>query len=444
VEHLPLHAELSLPARTPREIRAACDPARPLAPEEQATLHEDLSSVQGGDRIGRIALRVREAWRDAYLRELVSGHAGCGKSTELLRLAAELRKPKQGAAFHVVYLDAYDYLNPHEVRLPQILMALFVALSEEPRWDLRQTRTGPVLWDRVRKILGGLGRELAKDLASGTGLPLLRSLFRVDLNLARGFRKASQDHIQELLALTRDLITEVARQLPPEICDVVFVVDNLEKIPESETDGGGSLHETLFGDELPLLTEVPAHLILTYPIALNYSVNGPGHRFANAKLTTIPMVVVRDRPEVAPRGDALAGLAALRRLLARRVALDTVFGDDAAVTEALRLSGGCVRDLLRIVGDLPSYGAQPYALAQVREVAAELVNDYERMLQGKPYLGLLRAIADTGEFPAATTDEWKRQLLMNLVVLEYDTGTWYDVHPLVKATRAFRSAVRTP
>src|SRR5262249_29204210 len=123
-----------------------------------------------------------------------------------------------------------------EVRLPQILMALFVALSEEPRWDLRQTRTGPLLWDRVRKILDSLGRELAKDLGSSAGLPLLRSLFRVDLNLARGFRKASQDHIQELLALTRDLITEVAGQLPPEIRDVVFIVDNLEKIPESETE----------------------------------------------------------------------------------------------------------------------------------------------------------------------------------------------------------------
>lgn len=443
MEHLPLHAELSLPARTPSEIQAACDPARPLAPEEQATLHEDLSSVQGGDRIGRIELRVRRA-QHRHLRELITGHAGCGKSTELLRLAAELRKPKQGVAFHVVYLDAYDYLNPHEVRLPQILVTLLVALSEEPRWDLRQTRTGPVLWDRVRKILGSMGRELAKDLASSTGLPLLRSLFRVDLNLARGFRRASEDHIQELLVLTRDLISEVGRQLPPEVRDIVFVVDNLEKIPESETDGGASLHETLFGDELPLLTEVPAHLILTYPIALNYSANGPGRRFANAKLTTIPMVAVRDRPEVAPRGEALDGCAALRRLLARRVALDTVFGDDDAVAEAVRLSGGCVRDLLRIVGDLPSYGTQPYTLAHVRDVAADLINDYERLLQGKPYLGLLHAIADTGEFPAATTDEWKRQLLMNLVVLEYDTGTWYDVHPLVKATRAFRSAVRAP
>ncbi|HEX7841868.1 MAG TPA: hypothetical protein VF469_30570, partial [Kofleriaceae bacterium] len=396
-----------------------------------------------GDRIGRIELRVREAWRRSYLRELVTGHAGCGKSTELLRLVAELRKPKQGKAFHVVYLDAYDYLNPHEVRLPQILMALLVALSEEPRWDLKQTRTAPVLWDRVRKILGSLGREVSKDLADAAGLPLLRALFRVDLKLARGFRKSSEDHIQELLTLMRDLITEVAAQLPPEIGDVVFVVDNLEKLPERETEGGASLHETLFGRELPLL-DLPAHLILTYPIALNYSSVGLRQLFANARQTTMPMVSVRAKPEVTPRGDDPQGIAALRRLLGRRVALEAVFADDEAIVEAVRLSGGCVRDLLRIVGDLPSYGAQPYTRVLVGGVAADLINDYERLLQGKPYLGLLHEIARSGEFPAATTDEWKRQLLMNLIVLEYDTGTWYDVHPLVKATRAFRSAASAP
>jgi hypothetical protein len=110
----------------------------------------------------------------------------------------------KGQTLHVVYLDAYDYLNPHEARLPQILMALLVALSEEPRWDLKQTRTAPVLWDRVRKILDSLGREVGKDLTEATGLPLIRSLFRVDLKLARGFRKASEDHIQEILGLTRD------------------------------------------------------------------------------------------------------------------------------------------------------------------------------------------------------------------------------------------------
>ena len=134
-----------MPAVGRREIRAACDPSRPLLPEEQAILHEDLSIVQGGDRIGQIETRIRDAWPESYVLELVTGHAGCGKSTELLRLAGALRKPKDEPAYHVVYVDAYDYLNPFEVRLPQLVVSLLAALAEQPRVDLEPTRTGPKL-----------------------------------------------------------------------------------------------------------------------------------------------------------------------------------------------------------------------------------------------------------------------------------------------------------
>jgi hypothetical protein len=84
----PWQTELALPARTPRDIFAVCDPVRALTPEEQPVLHEDLSVVQGGDRFGRIELRLRRAGPGRYLRELVTGHSGCGKSTELLRSPA--------------------------------------------------------------------------------------------------------------------------------------------------------------------------------------------------------------------------------------------------------------------------------------------------------------------------------------------------------------------
>lgn len=433
-----LHTALTLPARTPRDIFAVCDPVRALTPEEQPVLHEDLSEVQGGDRFGRIELRLRRAGPGRYLRELVTGHSGCGKSTELLRLASALRVPKDGAAFHVVYVDANASLSPHEARLPQLLVALLAALAEEPRWDLRATRSGPPLWERFRRIVGGLG-DAAGELANAAGFPQLRALLKIDLNLARGFRKAAQDHLQSLIAGTQDLIGEVTRALPPEQGAIVFILDNLEKIPEGETEGGVSVHEALFSRELPLL-EVPAHLVLTYPIALNYGAVELSQRFAHAIQTTIPMVGVRAKPEITPRGDDPRGIAALRRLLARRVALEAVFDGEQAITELVRLSGGCVHDLLRIMGELPSFAEPPYSIAHVREVGGEISNQYERMLQGKPFLGLLHAIDRTGEFPADTQDAWKRQMLMSLTVLEYDTGTWYDVHPLVKATRAFRSA----
>jgi Cdc6-like AAA superfamily ATPase len=279
----PIQDTLVLPAMGRREVRAACDPSRPLIPEEQAQLHEDLSIVQGGDRIAQVENRIRDAWADSYVSELVTGHAGCGKSTELLRLASELRKPKEGRAYHVVYVDAYDYLNPFEVRLPQLVVSLMAALSEQPRVDLQHTRSGPKLWGQVRGILKSAGREIGSDLAKE--VPILKSLLRVDLHLVRNFRRESDDHIQQLLSLIRDLVLEVRTQLPADQSEIVFVVDNLEKIPDGETETKVSLHETLFLRELPLL-DVPAHLVLTYPISLNYSSVALRQVFRNARQTT--------------------------------------------------------------------------------------------------------------------------------------------------------------
>lgn len=400
-------------------------------------LHEDLSVVQGGDLIAQLEDRIRDAWADSYLSELVTGHAGCGKSTELLRLASELRKPKEGRAYHVVYVDAYDYMNPFEVRLPQLVVSLMAALATAPRVDLKKTRSGPRLWEQVRGLLKAAGREIGTDLAKE--VPILKSLLRVDLKFVRDFRRESSDHIQQLLSLIRDLVLEVRTQLPPDQSEIVFIVDNLEKIFEGETETKASLHETLFLRELPLL-DVPAHLVLTYPISLNYAPVALRQVFHNARQTTIPMVAIRQKPGTEQRSDDAEGIAALRRLIARRVKLDKVFMNDDAVAAVIRESGGCVRDLLRLVGEMPGVGSIPFSTATVEAVIATYVNEYERILQGKPYLRLLHTVERTGAFPIDTDGQWKQQLLLGLVVLEYDTGTWYDVHPLAKRTRAYRVA----
>ena len=167
-------------------MRAACDASRPLIAEELVQLREDLSIAQGGDRITQVENRIRDAWADRYVCELVTGHPGCGKSTELQRLASELRRPKEGRAYHVVYVDAYDYLNPFEVRLPQLVVALIAALSEDPRVDLLTTRSGPKLWEPIRARLQASGREVGGELVKQVAV--LQSMLRVDLKFVRDLR----------------------------------------------------------------------------------------------------------------------------------------------------------------------------------------------------------------------------------------------------------------
>lgn len=434
MERTPLVETYRFPVSLPREIRAVCNPSMPLLPQDEP-LHENLSAVQGGLRFEKIENRIRMADGGQFVRELVTGHAGSGKSTELLRLAARLREPRETQSFHVVYLDAFEYLSQWGMRLPHLIVALTAGLVRQQRDDLKETRSAKTFAARLKALVGGISGEIAKQLDTVAHIPVLTSLLRTNQEFSAKFRDQAVSQIQDLLRLLNDLVAEVARDLNVEI---VFIVDNLEKIPEQAADGATSLHEALFVRDLPLL-DVPAHLVLTYPISLNYSNAELPRAFPNASKTTLPMVGVRRPPGAGERGDDDAGIAALRQLLLRRVQLD-VFANDEAIDHLIRSSGGCVRDLMRFAGELPIVAAPPFTREHVDQAVQDFKNDYERIMQGKPYVRFLPEIEKTGRISDELAPDWKREILLGLVVLEYDTDTWFDVHPLAKRTRAFTAA----
>lgn len=78
--------------------------------------------------------------------------------------------------------------------------------------------------------------------------------------------------------------------------------------------------------------------------------------------------------------------------------------------------------------------------ASVDRSAASVQADFERALP-EAYVPVLRKIAAADRFPDDCKDDIKRDLLLNLFVLEYQNGDldpWYAVHPLVERCRKFR------
>lgn len=61
-----------------------------------------------------------------YYIDLFTGHIGCGKSTELQRLKAELEK--QGC--HVVYFESSQVLEMADVDVTDILLAIARSVAE--------------------------------------------------------------------------------------------------------------------------------------------------------------------------------------------------------------------------------------------------------------------------------------------------------------------------
>jgi hypothetical protein len=120
----------SVPATDLADAVRLCDPFTPLDPREDAVLHEDLSSIRGGDRLGKIVRNVRRAGGTPTLH-FVSGHLGSGKTTELLRMKERLETTEGDAPLiTTLFLDADTMLDRNDVDLEDILIALWGLVYE--------------------------------------------------------------------------------------------------------------------------------------------------------------------------------------------------------------------------------------------------------------------------------------------------------------------------
>jgi len=84
----------------------ACHPDIPL--EAGDSRYVDLTAVRGGQNLAAmISNSIRWTPAPKFHKQLVTGHRGCGKSTELKQLQARLQKER----FFAVYFDVENALD---------------------------------------------------------------------------------------------------------------------------------------------------------------------------------------------------------------------------------------------------------------------------------------------------------------------------------------------
>ena len=233
---------------------------------------------------------------------------------------------------------------------------------------------------------------------------------------------------------------DVFRSTPPNDDAGTFVVliDNLEKLSQGQRDSV----ERLYLERMGALKELQAHLVITVPLYLCYASAGASliGRYGG-ETVILPMIEVRKRVEVGG-GDNPAGLAAMADLLQKRVKFEGLFEEGVAAAERIaRFSGGCIRHALRMVqGAVNEHDSPPVTAASVDRSAGTVQADFERALP-EAYVPVLIEVARTNRFPDDCSEDMKRDLLLNLFVLEYQNGSpepWYAVHPLVERCRKYR------
>lgn len=410
-----------------------------------SAVYVDCKDVRGGSDIRvEVGRKIRRSAKPTC--QLYTGHRGCGKSTELLRLQRDL----QQAGCRVVYFAAEDGdINPEDVEYTDILLACTRHLLE----DLREANPQPVLsWlgDRWRALKEVLQTEIVLEGVSPQvqiqQIASITANIRTQPSQRAKIRDLLNPHTESLVVALNQFIAEAQQHLPPGQTKLVVIADGLDKITLVTRDGGRTNHDEIFIDRSEQLKALNCHVIYTVPISLVLSNRATDlMETYNCNPQVLPAVAVRTRDNQVHE----PGVNKLIEILSSRIyaldaaqplALDTEIFESAETLRQLSLiCGGHVRNLILLVQTAIDYNGDglPIRATSLQQAMRQLRNTYRNTVNSDQWK-LLAHVHQTKRIPH---DQAHRSLLFTRCLLEYqDQETWHDVHPLLQGLPEFQSA----
>lgn len=428
------------PVHTVDETYSACHPDIPLKSGDKRFV--DLTEARGirSNVAKKIANKIKHAEAGSFHHQLVSGHRGCGKSTELFQLQAQL----ESDGFFVVYFDVEDVLDLADIKYQDVLVAITreieerlrdagIELNASLRQDLDQWFAEKILISE-QKIEGEV--SLKTEFGMDSKLPLLARA----LALVTSHIKASSNRRKEIRHKLDNVLGDFIERLNVLISnarqmvrdggnhDLVVIVDGLEKMHYREEDGTSN-QSVLFIRHADQLKSPQCHIIYTLPIFLAFSAN-LGHAYSD-ELVILPMVNQNNEE----------GVKALRQVVSSRVAIEDVFENPASVDQLIEMCGGSVRDLLRLVRLSADNFPDKINDDDVEDATSRMAKEFDRILRDED-LPTLARISNTQRL----SGEQSENRLLNLrLVHEYENGLrWADVHPMVRSLPRMREFLANP
>lgn len=436
-----------------RDFYRATKPDRALvcADPQDRKYYIDFSPVRGGEIIDELNTKITWLDPDSPTCSLFTGHVGCGKSTELLRLKIELEQ----AGFHVVYFASSEDLELTDVEIVDVLLAIASRISRSlESIQLLQTSKLKALLQEVSRVLNADIQEVSGNIPrlgevgiSGQGdnftlsmgIGKITAQVKQDASLRKKLNQFLGPQKQQLLdAINQELIEPAIAKLKAQGKQgLVAIVDNLDRLDNRPKFGGKPQQEYLFVDQGEYLSKLNCHLVYTLPLALKFS-NSYGmltQRFEDPKV--LPMVPVRSQDGSEHQG----GMALLRQMVLARAfpdldeqqrldAIPLIFDSPETLDRLCQISGGHVRDLLKLLTAwIPKDKQFPLHRQTLETVIQEFQNDMIIPISDSVW-ELLRQVKSTKR---VNDDTGYQQLIWSRFVFEYrDNGkVWFDINPIL-------------
>ncbi len=431
----------------------AINPTKTLKVEnaEDRKYYIDFSSVRGGQIIEELKDHIILFSPDEPTCTLFTGHIGCGKSTELFCLKAELEQD----GFHVVYFESSEDLELTDVDISDILLAIARRISQSlENLEIAEPKKFKELLQGAVNVLNSqvtgvkfkfMGNELGvtsdqDKFTLALGIGEITTKTKSDPNLREKLNQYLAPQKTQLLdAINRELIEPAIaklKQLGKK--GLVVIVDNLDRLDNRQKPWGRSQPEYLFVDQGEYLTKLHCHLVYTMPLALKFS-NDYGNltqRFLQEP-KVLPMVTVK----LKDGGECEEGIMLLKKMVMARVfpdrqeserfeAITEVFEDIESLNRLCYMSGGHVRDLLRLLTDWLTKGKKfPLSRKTLEELIRQRYNNMIMPISDQEW-DLLRQVKQRQR---VTDDDGYQKLIRSRFVFEYhyDEEIWFDLNPIL-------------
>jgi histone H3/H4/energy-coupling factor transporter ATP-binding protein EcfA2 len=425
----------------------ACD-LRPLMGEDMR-YYVDLSNVRKTKAIAGVSAKLSTLEAGEYTTILFTGHRGCGKSTELLRIQSDWQED-----YRVIYMEVDAELDINDAEYTDLYLAIIKRITED--LTALQLRFDPTLLHSVESWFKEVTNETEESVErsisaevsgeSGFQIPFFSKLLTKLTAQIKGsdkqkviIRQKLQQDISrlqnDLNLLLDDANRKLKKEYPGYAKGFLVIVDNLDRVSPRVANH-------LFFDYGVQLQDLNCTLIYTVPISVIYS----GQKLSNVfdSPNIMPMVNIyqfeRDQCDLIHDNEALE---AMNGLIEQRVEVDQVFESRDALLALAKASGGHVRQLMQTMRNACLSAISEGRTQVTDEDASYAIKqeqfEFERLIPRNHY----RVLAQVCLTKDISEEELGPAMLFNTSVLEYNgTQRWNYVNPVVKYSDAFQKALQ--
>lgn len=401
----------------------------------------DFADVRGCKIVEELQRTITRISPDEPTCQLFTGHIGCGKSTELQRLKAEL----EVAGFHVVYFESSQDLDMADIDVSDILLS--VARQVSVSLEAIGIKLKPTYFINLFREIGDFLQtpiELSGQAELSLGIAKITAKTKDSAQLRNQLRQYLEPRTNSILqAINEEVLEKAVEQLKLRgQKGLVAIVDNLDRVDMRPVASGRTQPEYLFIDRGEQLRRLKCHVVYTIPLALIFSneyetlKNRLGGGIAPKVL---PMVRVRQRDGA----DYEPGMSLLCQLILARafpevpsnerlLLITELFDHLETLDRICRVSGGHIRNLLGLLYSCLQRQDPPFS----RDCLEAVIKDYRDDLLLAIDECQWELLFEVVQQQSVKGESDYQRLLRSMYLFEYrdPLGRWFGISPALAET----------